>query len=144
MKYFFHLIEQLQSTSENLAQTLNRKHGQKLCSSCHKKKTEQSKKTSETEENNDNKEYLPNPNPKKPLNQTLEDLRCSPLKSVSQRDKINYGKTKVSQVHGASAEMIADILDVSTDDITLNKSVSNAECCQKATDFDSLMKYVKE
>ena len=40
--------------------------------------------------------------------------------------------------------MIADVLDVSTDDITLNKSVSNAECCQKATDFDKLMKSVKE
>ena len=36
------------------------------------------------------------------------------------------------------------LLDVSTDDITLNKSVSNAECCQKATDFDRSMKFVKE
>ena len=40
--------------------------------------------------------------------------------------------------------MIADVLDVSTDDITLNKSVNNAECCQKATDFDKLMESVKE
>ena len=34
--------------------------------------------------------------------------------------------------------MIADVSDISTDDITLNK------CCQKATDFDRLMKSVKE
>ena len=40
--------------------------------------------------------------------------------------------------------MIADVLDVSTDDNTLNKSVNNAECCQKATDFDRLMESVKE
>ena len=40
--------------------------------------------------------------------------------------------------------MFADVLDISTDDITLNKSVSNAQCCQKATDLDRLMKSVKE
>ena len=40
--------------------------------------------------------------------------------------------------------MIADVLDVSTDDITLNKSVNTAECCQKATHFDRLMESVKE
>ena len=40
--------------------------------------------------------------------------------------------------------MIADVLDISTDDITPNKSVCHAECCQKATDFDRLMKSVKE
>ena len=38
--------------------------------------------------------------------------------------------------------MIADVQDGSTDDITLNKSVSNAVCCQKATDFDILVKFV--
>ena len=31
--------------------------------------------------------------------------------------------------------VLKSLLDVSTDDITLNKSVSNAECFQKATDF---------
>ena len=51
---------------------------------------------------------------------------------------------KVSQVYAASAEMITDVLDVSTDDMILNKSVSNAECCQKATDFDRLTKSVKK
>ena len=40
--------------------------------------------------------------------------------------------------------MIADVLDVSTDDNTLNKSLNNAACCQKATDFDRLMESVKE
>ena len=40
--------------------------------------------------------------------------------------------------------VLKSLLDVSTDDITLNKSVSNAECCQKATDFDRSMKFVKE
>ena len=81
---------------------------------------------------------------KKTLNQTVEILGCSPQKSVSQRDQISYGKMKVSQVYAASAEMITDVLDVSTDDMTLNKSVSNAECCQKATDFDRLTKSVKK
>ena len=69
---------------------------------------------------------------------------CFPLRSVSQRDKISYGKRKVSQVYAASAAFIADVLDVSTDDITLNKSVNNAEYCQKATDFNRLMESVKE
>ena len=60
---------------------------------------------------------------------------CSPLRSVSQHDKIIHGKWKVSQVYAASAELIVDVLDVSADDITLNKSVNNAECCQKGTDL---------
>lgn len=41
-------------------------------SSCHKKKTEKNKEASEAEENNDNKEYLPGPDPKKALNQTVQ------------------------------------------------------------------------
>ena len=114
-----------------MAQTLKKRPGQKLCSSCHTKKAE---KKREAEEYN-NKEYLPRPNPKKALNQSVEILGCSPLRSVSQRDKISYGKRKVSQVYAASAELIADVLDVSTEDITLNKSVNNAECCQKATNL---------
>ena len=123
-----------------MTETLKKRPGQKLCSSCHTKKAE---KKREAEEYN-NKEYLPRPNPKKALNQSVEILGCSPLRSVSQRDKISYGKRKVSQVYAASAAFIADVLDVSTDDITLNKSVNNAEYCQKATDFNRLMESVKE
>ena len=114
-----------------MAQTLKKRPGQKLCSSCHTKKAE---KKREAEEHN-NKEYLPCPNPEKALNQSVEILGCSPLRSVSQQDKISYGKRKVSQVYAASAELIADVLDVSTEDITLNKSVNNAECSQKATNL---------
>lgn len=112
MKYFFLLIK-LQSISKDMAQTLKKKHSQKLYSSCCKKKTEKNKEASEAEQNNDNKEYLPSSDPKKASNQTVQILGCSPLKSVSQRDKISYGKRKV---YAASAEMIADVLDVSTDD----------------------------
>ena len=114
-----------------MARTLKKRPGQKLCSSCRTKKAE---KKREAEEYN-NKEYLPGPNPKKALSQTVEILGCSPLRSVSQRDKISYGKRKVSQVYAASAELIADVLDVSKDDLTLNKLVNNAECCQKATNL---------
>ena len=49
MKYFFLLIQQLRSISEDLAQTLKKKSGQKLCSSCRKKKTEKNKEASEAE-----------------------------------------------------------------------------------------------
>ena len=40
--------------------------------------------------------------------------------------------------------MIADVLDVSTDNIKPNKSVGNEEYFWKATDFDRLMESVKE
>ena len=141
---FFLLIEQLQPISEDLARPLKKKPGQILCSSCSTKKAEKKREASEAEEYNNDKEYLPSPNPKKALNQSVEILGCSTLRSVSQDNKISYGKWKVSQVYAASAELIADVLDVSTDDITLNKSVNNAECCQKATHFDRLMESVKE
>ena len=64
---FFLLIEQLQSMIEDLAQTLKKNPGQKLCSSCRKIKTEKHKEAEEAEENNDDKEYLPTPNPEKAL-----------------------------------------------------------------------------
>ena len=127
-----------------MARTLKKKPGQKLCSSCRTKKAEKKREASEAEEYNNDKEYLPSPNPKKALNQSVEILGCSPLRSVSQCDKISYGKRKVSQVYAASAELIADVLDTSTDDITLKKSVNNAECCQTATDCNRLMESVKE
>ena len=141
---FFLLIEQLRPISEDLAHPLKKKPGQILCSSCSTKKAEKKREAEEAEEYNNDKEYLPSPNPKKALNQSVEILGCSPLRSVSQHDKISYGKRKVSQVYAASAAFIADVLDVSTDDITLNKSVNNAEYCQKATDFNRLMESVKE
>ena len=141
MKYFFLLIQQLRSISEDLAQTLKKKSGQKLCSSCHKKKTEKNKEASEAEKNNDNKEYLPSPNSEKSNYENFED---SPLKSVAQCAFFSYGRRKGSHVYATSAEMTADVLDISTDDITVNKSVNNAECCQKVTDFERLMKSVKE
>ena len=85
------------------------KPGQKLCSSCGKKKREKKREASEAEEYNKKKEYLPSPNPKKALNQSIEILGCSAVRSLSQRDKISYGKRKVSQVYAASAELIADV-----------------------------------
>ena len=112
-----------------MAWTLNKNPGLKLCSTCRTKKEEKKREAEEAEEYNNDKEYLPSPNPKKALNQSVEILGCSPLWSVSQHDKISYGKRKVSQVYAASAELIADVLDGSTDDITLNKSVNNADCC---------------
>ena len=126
--FFFLLIEHLRSIIEDLARTLKKKPDQKLCSSCPKKKTEKNKEVSEAEENNDDKEYLPSPNPETTLNQTVEILQCSPLKSVSQRDKISYGKRKVSQLYAASAEMINDVLDVSTDDTTDHKTGFSKFC----------------
>ena len=38
--------------------------------------------------------------------QIVERLGGSPLKSVSQPDKISYGKRKVSQFYATSAEII--------------------------------------
>ena len=108
------------------------------------RKQKKKREALEAEEYNNDKEYLPIPNSKKTLNQNVEILGCSPLRSISQPDKISYGERKVSQVYAASAELIADVLDVSTDDITPYKSVNNAECCRKATGFDRLMESVKE
>ena len=102
------------------------------------KESREEKEAEEAEEYNSDKEYLPSPNPKKALNQSVKILGCFPLRSVSQRDKISYCKRKISQAYASSAELIADVLDVSADDITLNKSENNAECCQRATDFDRL------
>ena len=65
---FFLLIEQLRPISEDLARTLNKNPGLKLCSTCRTKKTEKKREASEAEEYNNNKEYPPSPNAKKALN----------------------------------------------------------------------------
>ena len=75
-------------------------------------------------------EYLPSPNPKAVLNQSVDILGCSPLKSVSQHDRISNGKRIVSRVYAVTTEIIAGALDIS--EITLKSLVRNAICCQKS------------
>ena len=70
---------------------------------------------------------------------------CSPLKSVSNRDKISYGKQKFSEVLNSSSELIASASNVSTNDILLTPTPSCTDnCSQKASDPDTLAKAIKE
>ena len=70
---------------------------------------------------------------------------CFPLKSVLSRDKICYGKQKLSEVLNSICKLITSALNVSTDNIVLTPPPNSTDnCCQKASDLDMLAEAIKE
>ena len=72
------------------------------------------------------------------------NLLFSPLKAVSDRDKISYGKRKLDQVFNTSSETITSVLYVSVEELVPSSSFSKEACSQKASDLDKLIKSIKE
>ena len=73
----------------------------------------------------------------------LDVLGISPLKSVSMRDRVGYGKLKLNEAYNASKDMISTSLNVSSNDISFDSSINN-ECCDKSSDLDRLCELIKE
>ena len=67
---------------------------------------------------------------------------CSPLKFVSNRDKVGYGKRKIEQVCAAVKDKVAVALDLESD--LIEKKEDKVHCCQKSKDLDRLMDMVTE
>lgn len=74
------------------------------------------------------------------LNSSVELLGCSPVKYVSSRDSIAYGKRKLDEVYTAVKEKFSNVLNIEGEDI----SRQTTECkCQKGKDLDRLMHMIK-
>ena len=67
---------------------------------------------------------------------------CSPLKFVSNQDKVGYGKGKSEQVCAAVKDKVAVALDSESD--LIEKKEDKVHCCRKGKDLDRLMAMVRE
>ena len=82
---------------------------------------------------------------KEQLNKSIESLGCSPVKYISKKDRVSYGKGKLSQVATATQQQIADILEISLEQILTEASTEKTNiCCKNKDDMDSLMLAIKE
>ena len=68
----------------------------------------------------------------------------SPLKSVSSRGKLQYGKRKLNQVLNASSEALSSALDTSMNEISVNNSFSENNYYQKYEYFNTLVEMIKQ
>lgn len=76
------------------------------------------------------------------LNSSIQNLGCSPLKLVAQRDRIGYGKRKLVQLTKITQNKMANALGV--DAQVLNEKGDNSEqCCDSKQDLGRLMELVK-
>lgn len=76
------------------------------------------------------------------LNESFQTLDCSPLKKVSSRDKVSYGKRKIDQAHSALKTKYAHALAVSVD--SFESSEEDTKCCEGSKDLDILMTLIKD
>ena len=76
------------------------------------------------------------------LSMSVAGFGCSPLKFLSNRDKVGYGKRKLEQVCAAVKDKVAVALDLENDLIE-NKEVK-VHRCQQGKDLDRLIVMVRE
>ena len=74
------------------------------------------------------------------MNQSVLALGCSPLKSVSERDKVGYAKRKIKRMHEATKAKMAGALALSAEPL---ESPVKSECA-KCSDLSELVMLLKE
>ncbi|XP_048845329.1 uncharacterized protein LOC125716737 isoform X3 [Brienomyrus brachyistius] len=133
-------IESLVVVDEATAQKLrNLKTGQKLCSTCMKRASEEEKDF--TEQSDSSEDFQCQDLSSESLDDTVRILDCSPLKSVGNRDRISYAKRKLNQVHSAVKEKCARALNFPVDFL---ESLDEEKECQGCKDLDRLLTLLKE
>ena len=83
------------------------------------------------------------------VNLILIDLNSStiifgslPLKLVSNRNLVAYGKHKVNEIRAASKKTVATILDVNTTALQ-ESGITSSICCRSKQDLDNIMTQIK-
>ena len=67
-------------------------------------------------------------------------LGCSPLKSISKRDKRSYGKRKARDMASAAKRNVAKALHLESNELGTTES----ECCVKCQDQERLIDLLKQ
>ena len=78
-----------------MAEKLNLIPGKKICRNCRV----------ETKSDDDNDEFVDESYLRDTLNISIGTLGCLPLKYVSERDRVSYGKRKLNQVYTVVKEI---------------------------------------
>ena len=128
----------LRTISNSMAATSSLVPGKKLCSNCWISLT----KPEEPEEENIDSGFQDTSLEWERLNMSVAGFGCSPLKFVSNEDKVGYGKRKLEQVCAAVKDKVAVALDLEID--LIEKKEDKAQCCQKGKDLDGLMDMVRD
>ena len=133
-------IESLRVVDEETANALNLKPGQKLCPQCYKS-THGKVDEIETNMVDSDQEYLPAETSFDSLEKAAHSLGCLPVKSsVGKRDRISYGKRKVSQLHAAVKAKCTHALDLQTEVFESTTDDCSARSCQDINHLISLLK----
>jgi len=101
----------LRAVNIEIAKQLRIKPGQKLCTMCRKKLHENTEQDLSSDEDFDEPSCMVS----EKLNKSIAELGCTPIKSVSERDRVSYGKRKVKQVEQAIKGKVAKVLNISSD-----------------------------
>lgn len=107
---------------------MNIKPGQKLCRNCYDKELEY--ESTSTDDDFENPHTAA-----ESLDTSSSLLGCSPVKVVSERDKVGYGIRKIKALQAATKTKLAEVLNVPTDEL---------ETCEQCKDLEIFVELLKE
>ena len=99
-------------------------------------------KPEEPEEANNDSDFQDTSLEQERLSMSVAGFGCSPLKFLSNQDKVGYGKRNLEQVCAAVKDKVAVALDLESDSIE-NKE-DKVHRCQQGKDLDRLIVMVRE
>jgi hypothetical protein len=114
------------------------KAGQKLCQKCHQRSIEIRQEQVRSDEECASTSHIP-----EDLIVSFTAVGCSPIKlqEVSSRDKVLYGRQKISQVQAEITHKQAAVMEVSPSSL---EAPMQPEACTKCTDLDYIISGLKE
>ena len=124
---------------EETARILHVKPGQKMCTNCVQRLKDNP--VDDEQDTTMNVDYaLPPSEQIETLKDNVLSLGCSPLKSVSKRDKRRYGKRKARDMASAAKCNVAKALHLESNELSSTES----ECCVKCQDQERLIDLLKQ
>ena len=99
-------------------------------------------KPEEPEEANNDSDFQDTSLEQERLSMSVAGFGCSPLKFLSNQDKVGYGKRNLEQVCAAVKDKVAVALDLESDSIE-NKE-DKVHRCRQGKDLDGLIVMVRE
>ncbi|XP_065669184.1 uncharacterized protein LOC136088691 [Hydra vulgaris] len=115
--------------------------GQKICTSC--RKVLNCKHNTKENELQEKEIYVDNHTLKEDLNSSIASFGCSPLKLVSKKDRVAYGKRKIDSVRAHTQKAVANVLGLEIAALCGIESPSK-KCLKKTnTDLDNIMTQIK-
>ena len=99
-------------------------------------------KPEEPEEANNDSDFQDTSLQQERLSMSVAGLGCSPLKFLSNRDKVGYGKRKLEQVCAAVKDKVVVALDLESD--LIENKEDKVHRCRQGKDLDRLIVMVRE